>query len=586
MSSHRVPGSSLLVALATLLLGAALPAQAAGPLCRQAPPTLLAGFDVSAGTVQALHLAPGPTGAFVVPIRLGADVRTLCLSPHDVRAPGFRLLVQDAHGVHPEPTPPCVTYRGFLREEPGAAVVASIIGGGLDAIVYRQQPPGAKPESWIVQPVRTVDPRVGASLHVVYRADDSVLLPYRCGVVTPPGQPTAPVAGIDITRDCQIALEADVQFYQLNGSSVTATQNDIVAVMNQVDYIYDRDCDVQFTVTTILVTTSTVYTTNDASTLLYQFQTRWNAVYGSVQRDVAHLFTGRSLLGATIGISYLSTICSSSSGYGLSQSRFSTNFSRRVGLTSHEIGHNFSATHCDSISPCYIMCATLGGCSGNVTLFSPFAIGEITGFAATRSCLAVVQSAPALSSATPSTVTVFQPGSVHLGGSGFTGVTSYRIGAQTYSTGFYVSSDTSMTVTMPPSTTVGWTSVSVTSPLGTSNALPIAYTVTAPPKLHQPTTIPSTGGVAQFDFAGAPGRLWFLVLSLGSTTSPFGGYPLLNNPIVLGSGVFGLPLGIEQLAIPVPGGLGLLLVYSELLEVNALLLAPSGVSTVAVTILL
>jgi Metallo-peptidase family M12 len=589
---HRqLPGADgAVVRLLLLCFGAAVlaaPAAVAQSPTRLAPPKLASLFDVHAGSLQTIQPVTTATG-FAVPVVLGGLARTLDLQIHDLRAANFQLLVQDATGIHPVPTPPCTTYRGRLVEEPQAEVAASLVNGQLSAIIYRPaSAPGNPAQNWIVQPVRDVDPTAAPGLHFTFLATDTVPLPWQCGngaPAVPP--PVLPPVGTDTTYNCEIALEADLEYYQLNGSNVTTTQNDITSVMNQVEFIYDRDCDIQYTITTILVTTTSVYTTNDPGPLLTQFATRWNSIHGGIARDVAHLFTGRNLTGTTIGIAQLSSICNLGGAYGLSQSRFSTNFNSRVGLTSHELGHGWSAQHCDASNPCYIMCAGLGGCNNNVTLFGPTEIGQITSFAATRPCLNVVPTTPVINTVTPTNLTVFSPGFVTLSGSGFTGVNAFRVGAQTYTTGITVSNDGAMSILMPAGTSFAPTTMSVTNALGTSNSVPIIYTVTSPPKYRGTASIPSSGGLASFDFGGTPGRLWFLVLGITNTTSPFQGFPLLSPNLLLTSGSFPAPLGIDNVTVPVPGGLGLLIFYLQILEADPLLPVATGVSNVGITILL
>ncbi|HEB54014.1 MAG TPA: hypothetical protein ENI87_12235, partial [bacterium] len=304
--------------LGTALLTAMLAAQDA----HHAPPKLLAGFDVHAGTLQSLAIQRDDAGNYLIPVRLGQKPRTMALRPHDIRSPNFRLLVRDAAGIHTAPTPECITYRGHLVEEPQVRVAASIVDGSIDAIIHRPTGPNAPlGDNWVVQPANRVQPNAGPALHVVYRAADTVPLPYHCGNGTPAisSAPPSPT-GTDNTRYCEIAIEADTEFYQQNGSSVTQTQNDITTVMNQVDFIYDRDVDVQFQVVSILVTTVGVYTTNNPGNLLSQFRNNWLNTHANIARDVTHLFTGRNLSGSVIGIAYLSGVCTAD-GYGLSQSR-------------------------------------------------------------------------------------------------------------------------------------------------------------------------------------------------------------------------------------------------------------------------
>ena len=58
--------------------------------------------------------------------------------------------------------------------------------------------------------------------------------------------------------------------------------------MNQVEFIYNRDCTIQYSITTIVVTTTLVYTSDDPNTLLTQYANRWNTVHAGVPRDIAH----------------------------------------------------------------------------------------------------------------------------------------------------------------------------------------------------------------------------------------------------------------------------------------------------------
>lgn len=583
----RASSALVLASLATALLTAAPAAQTPQPSgVRQAPPSLLSQFDIHAGTVQTLNVAPDASGGYTIPIQIGGQQRTISAQPYDMRGAGYQLLVQDATGVHAVPTPACVTFRGILLEEPSTTVVATIENGTITASIHEElAASGVEGKVWVVQPINTVQPTAGASVHIVFEASDSAQLPYQCG--TGPAQPQnlpAPV-GIDIIRECDIALEADVEFYQLNGSNVTSTQNDITSVMNQVEFIYNRDCDIQYNITTILVTTTGVYSSSNASTLLSQFRARWNSVHAGIPRDTAHLFTGRSIIGGTIGVAYLGTICVLSQSYGLSQSRYTGNFNLRVSLTAHELGHAWSAYHCNSSNPCYIMCSSNGGCNG-VTLFSPVAINQITSFAATRTCLSIIPLTPVITAVNPNMVTVFEPGYVTLSGTGFTGVTSYRVGLQTFTSGFTVINDSTMQIAMPTPTATGFVTLDVTNAVGTSGIAAALYTLTSPPKLVLTPVIQPTGGIATFEFAGTPGRQWFLILGISNIQTPFQGFPLLVNPLLLTAGVFSGPLGIETLPAPVPAGLGLLIFYSQILEADPTLPIATGTSNVRTIVLL
>lgn len=543
-------------------------------------------FDITRGTVQSIDAVPGLNGGYMLPVYVNGQKVTMALIPHDLRAANFKLMVEDATGLHQVPTPPCVTYRGQLLEDQAIKVAATVVHGSVTATIYE---PGAGPglpgKTWVVQPVNSVQPQIAASLHIVYEVTDNAQLPYQCGNLPIAPQPSLPAVGTDTTLECDLACEGDREFWQLNGSNTTSAQNDITSVMNQVEFIYNRDCDIQYNITQIVISTTQVYTSNNANTLLNQFQARWNSVHATIPRDTAHLFTGRNMNSSTIGLAAVGVICNTGQAYGLSESRYTGNFNLRVSLTAHELGHNWNSGHCNAQSQCNIMCSANGGC-GSVTLFSPTVINTITNYAATRSCLTIVPTTPFIATVTPQTVTVFSPGTVTLSGSGFTGVTSYNVGGQTFNTGFTVGNDNSMTITIPNGNSFGFEVLNVTNSAGVSNSNVVIYDPTSPPKLEVTATIPSSGGIANFDIGGTAGRQWFLVLGISSATTPFQGFPLLTNPLLLTAGTFSQPLGVSNLALPVPGGLGLLIFRAQVLEADPTMPIATGTSNISIIVLL
>ena len=56
----------------------------------------------------------------------------------------------------------------------------------------------------------------------------------------------------------------------------------------------------------------------NSSSLLSQFGSWWNTNQQLIERDVAHLFTGKELDGSVIGVAYLGVICTNNA-YGLDQ---------------------------------------------------------------------------------------------------------------------------------------------------------------------------------------------------------------------------------------------------------------------------
>lgn len=380
--------------LAAATLFACAHAVAGSSRTAEAPDSaILRDLALTAYTVQNVDLPAGMPGEFTIALNLGGQEVQVDLSRFSVRAPGFKVLLDRGPAGKVEiPAPPVNTYRGTVAVGGPGTAALSLVEGGIEGYVTIGE--GAARQSWFVQSLSDAAPGAPRGSVVVYREQDRADLPGTCGVEDKPGLNSRAMPGGGVTDTplaCQIACEADFQYFQLNGSNTTATTNDINSLINAVSTIYTRDCNVTFQITTVIIhdtAGSNPYTTNNSQALLGQMSSHWQQAHNTVQRDIAHLFTGREVDGSVIGIAYLPGICSFSQGYGLVQSRFTGNFAYRTGLSSHELGHNFAAQHCDSTcNPCWIMCSGLGGCGGVVTAFDTCSKNVISSYAASRPCL-------------------------------------------------------------------------------------------------------------------------------------------------------------------------------------------------------
>ncbi|MFT3686822.1 MAG: PA14 domain-containing protein [Phycisphaerales bacterium] len=295
-----------------------------------------------------------------------------------------------------------LTFAGWVAGRPGSAARFSVVGGSWRGVIDLADGSAL----WWVQPLSegSGGGQAGAAAdqHVVYAGDAVVADGHGCpgGIVVDGaatdssfGRPkgTTPLCVLQT----QIAFDADFLYYQQNGSSSANVQADIDSIVNAMNLIYAHDTLVSFTTTQVIVRTAAgLYNSTSPSTLLTQMASEWTTNQTGVTRDIAHLMTGQPT-GTTIGLAYNGAVCSTSFGYGLSQSRYTANMSLRVSLTCHEVGHNFSASHCDGDSDCSIMCSINGGCTGNVTGFSTRSINEIRPYSLGRACLTAIAGLPA-----------------------------------------------------------------------------------------------------------------------------------------------------------------------------------------------
>ena len=302
-------------------------------------------LGLTGSSVQKLDPLGTPATGVQVQVWLDGQPALLDLEKHSVRAPGFELIEHRADGSMVAVDPgPVVTLRGSLEGTPEARVAGGLLESGFHARVM--MPDGR--EFWI-QPV----PRgLGASPehHVVYERAQILRTSQSCGadlLANTHRVPTPSLAGGGASTagstlyTAELGIDADYEYYQDYGSSTTTASNRIQTVINTMNLQYESEVSITHEITSILVRTSSnqPYTSSDASTLLNQFRNEWNSNQGGIQRDVAQLFSGKSIDGGTIGIAWVGAICTSY-GYGMVESDFNNNFASATDLSAHELGHN------------------------------------------------------------------------------------------------------------------------------------------------------------------------------------------------------------------------------------------------------
>jgi len=178
-----------------------------------------------------------------------------------------------------------------------------------------------------------------------------------------------------------IATDADYEFYQAKDFQ---TNSSIMSVLNIADGVYQSTFGLNIIVTfqNVYTTSSQPYTSSDAETLLNSFRTQWNTNHTGITRNIAHLFTGKTLNSGILGISYKGNINGNDpNNSAYSMTKYDTNMQYS---TVHEIGHNLNASHptandcdCNSTIQRSVMCqgyniANLWFCSQSKNEINPF----------------------------------------------------------------------------------------------------------------------------------------------------------------------------------------------------------------------
>ena len=390
-------------------------------------------LSLETSTIQKLDLPIDQPWQFQANLDLDGTPITLILQRHSVRADDYQVWIDIGGGqLVPVEPGPVTTYRGAVADVPGSAVAASLIDGRLSAAI--RTPTG----TWHVQALPAAIPGAMPGDHVVYRETDVQASGGVCGVedgenadpvddaplVGDSGggkqEPDGPTHGdpSPLPRDrlaargstqsvtLRLAFDADFEFFQYNGFSVSMTEADINSITNQVNFIYEREVNLCHEIGDIIVRTTEPdpYTSTDDSDLLCEFRAEWNTNQDSIDRGIAHLMTGKNMDGNSIGLAYVDVACNlialacgsigGDIAYGFSESHFSSNMSERVVLTAHELGHNWGARHCNesghscSDSPdCAIMCASIGSCDGPNDEFNECSQGIIEAKIDSVNCL-------------------------------------------------------------------------------------------------------------------------------------------------------------------------------------------------------
>ncbi|MEE2907996.1 MAG: M12 family metallo-peptidase [Planctomycetota bacterium] len=340
-------------------------------------------------SVQELVLVELPAGKLDLSVTLGDRETRMRFNLHSVRGDAYQLLEQQPDGSLMEiPAGPVNTYRGTDVTWPGMQAALSIEDDGFRVMILLD---GG--ENWWIEPLEGRVRNATDLDYVVYRGEDIISPEGFCGVEEKhklPGMDVENTMPLDMDRQvlyAEFVADTDFEYYQDYGSS-SAVENRINSLVNTINLQYETQVEIINQLQGIVVRpdSNDPYSSNSIDTRLTQVGNVWNST-NNPPHDVVQLFSGADFSGSTIGLAWLSAVCSNVE-YSVVESDCCGSFGCATDLSVHELGHNWGADHCSC--PSNTMNPSLT-CANN---FSSNSIGDITAFRnSIASCLDVASGA-------------------------------------------------------------------------------------------------------------------------------------------------------------------------------------------------
>jgi len=309
----------------------------------------------------------------------------LDLYSYDLVSSNYKTILLDEHGTQEISVNTDITYRGIIDGMPESFVALTI----TEDFIFGSINDGIN--TYFVEPARRFTLDVEEERFVFYNVSEVKENSHTCGVEMVVGKQeeldqSHPQRSQMGCVDLELSVASDYLYYTQNGSTPEGVIAMTLGVMNQVDTDYDDPFsdEIRFKITENFISSCSSCdpwsASLDITTVLNSFRSWAQAGNFANVHDLGQLWSGRDFNGTTVGVAYIGVVCNTSR-YHVLQNIVDSGWQLRV-LTSHEIGHNFNASHDNASS--FIMSASLS----NTTSWSGASVTSVNNHAAGASCLA------------------------------------------------------------------------------------------------------------------------------------------------------------------------------------------------------
>lgn len=310
---------------------------------------------------------------------------TLDLKVSNIISDNYVLKIYDEDKITFREGTTAIPTQGYIKGNPNSRVSLTFNEGFIYGFIQEGD------ETYYVEPLIHFDKSAAKDVYIFYHENDQKPHAEKtCGTdhkkhrVKTNEETIERGSRVGECFEVEWAIASDFLMFDQYGS-VAAVENHAIGVTNNVQTNYDDEFadEIQFVIPGQVVISSSGQdpwtSSTNAGTLLDDF-TDWGPSGFGFAHDVGSLWTARDFSGSTIGIAWLGVVCTNARYNCLEDFTSSASF-KRV-LVSHELGHNFDASH-DASGSNTIMAPSVN----SSTSWSSASISSINDHIASRFCL-------------------------------------------------------------------------------------------------------------------------------------------------------------------------------------------------------